>query len=509
MKNENFIKWAGTFDPSAKPNPQLNEAIFGILSGYKDADALLTTATSQRWTPEKMTAMLKEKGQNVGKAVEAIMAAQAPASDNRAELIARARQRFAAVQGQDAQAEQHATVSPVFSNAPIEQGYEQAYQPSGGGGRAEELRKRRAQQSEPKKSLFGGLLGKFSFGKKSPKPAASHASAYNAGPRPGGGGKSSAPTAMIAIVALVAIALVIGGYFMSQNKQVKKFLEGPTSSGAHAVACVNENPIDLKGQKECSKTGKIPADGWIVAFMTLGVALTLAGDIKFRGQWLDGISAILMALATIFVNFSFTASGAVFVLLLELFVVTLASIMGGRDFSPMAGYFLLVGLFGGLVSGYFFGNAGIVTLQTIFPTVIAGHVNTISWAFANLSGVYRGSALYTLLVDMVLIIGAAFALFECVRKAEDKTPRFGTLIAGGLGLLAFFGMYFLLPQGGGLLWVAYVVGVAAAIAVAALSQNERVVQTVTMKWGVRSVFDGGMLVTAVLVILIVVFGLFI
>lgn len=493
MDAQKFTLWLA----QARPESAMAHELAMALSAFPGADQLLSEAVAGNWSVQQIVEALKKANVDVTR----LEKSSGGGGPSRAELIAAARAKLSSAQGQPAGG---LPISQDYSNHPVDREESSPNQgltyPPLGQSKIDPSRRRQPRGEKP--SFFGDLKEKIGFGKKEPKPAKTMAMPPIAR-KSTGGGKSSSSFTAIAITAAVVIAIAIGGFFISDSGVVSNiFVPGAVST----VVCEGETPADLKGQNDCS--GEWTPKGILTIMLAVGVIVSLAGDIKFRNQWLDGLTALVMAALAIYYTVpGISASGALFVFLLELFAVVIVSVMGGRDFSPTAAFFLIIGIVGGLLKGggFPFGNVpGIAAMTAILPEITYSRVNPVSWLFWAMAHGKGTMIPYPFMIDMILLIGVAISVFECVRPAEDKTPRYGTLIAAGFGLFVFTSLYFLILHQT-LAWLSYVVGFSAAVLVAALSQNERVIQTVTMHWGVRSVFDGAMLLTALLVFVLVLF----
>ena len=95
-------------------------------------------------------------------------------------------------------------------------------------------------------------------------------------------------------------------------------------------------------------------------------------------------------------------------------------------------------------------------------------------------------------------------VIECVRPSgEDRSSRWGSLIAGAVGLV----VYFVFLHAVGLVpWISFMIALLISAGGSAALRSEPAKQFVTPKYGVRSPFDGAMLLAAVLLMLLVIFG---
>lgn len=224
-----------------------------------------------------------------------------------------------------------------------------------------------------------------------------------------------------------------------------------------------------------------------------GILIALFGDAFFRKQWTDAVVAVTIAMVTIFLTVPATVPiyFAIAWFLILLAFVCAVSFLGGRDFTPLVGYFLLVGVIGGLIFTKISAVQGMTHIASapVLPmTQLAVVFQLMDWK----------SLAFPLVVFAYIILGTTFAFLEALRPSEDKTPRWGSVIAAGIGLAAFF---LLLHFAHLAPWLSYVVAFSVSIAISALSQNERAMRLITDRWGVRSSFDGAMLITAVLLVI--------
>ncbi len=260
----------------------------------------------------------------------------------------------------------------------------------------------------------------------------------------------------------------------------------------------SQNPLNFKGSVETH--GFLGEVQKLVFIIGLGILGALVGDIVYRKQWVDGITAVLGSFLSIVMLFPPGTAvwvGAVF-FFRELYLIWLAAFQGGRDYSPMAAYFLLVGLFGGLI----FTRIGVI--QNIFPGMVVTVVPPIvdlGYSFQTFN--FVGVA-FPLVVYIFVIFGFLFALLESVRPSgEDKSSRVGSLISAGVGLLAyalFLHAIHLAP------WICFMVAMLVSAGGSAALRSEPAKQFVTPIYGVRSPFDGAMLLAAFLLVLVVIFG---
>lgn len=259
-----------------------------------------------------------------------------------------------------------------------------------------------------------------------------------------------------------------------------------------------ENPLNFKGSIDSRGfLGKVQS---LIFVVGLGILATLIGDIVYRQQWWDGVTAILVAAVSIIVVFPIGTVWwiGLFLFLLELYLVWFAAFQGGQDYSPLAAYFLLVGVFGGLMATRIGAIQNIFTSMTVLtvPTVISLGYYFQTMNFASLA--------FPLVVYLFILIGFVMTVWECVRPSgEDKSSRWGSLASGGAGL--FF--YFVFLLGVGLLpWVSFMIALLISAFASSALRSQPAKQFVAPVWGVRSPFDGAMLLAALILLLLVIFG---
>jgi len=259
-----------------------------------------------------------------------------------------------------------------------------------------------------------------------------------------------------------------------------------------------ENPLNFKGSIDSRGfLGKVQS---LIFVIGLGVLMSLIGDIIYREQWLDGVVAVamtIMAIAIVLPDVGIAWVGVI-LFLVELAFVIAVSLATGKDFSPIAAHFLLVAVFGGLI----FTRIG--AIQSIFPRMVISSVPPIAQLGYFFSTMNFAAMAFPMIVYLYFLIGTILSIVESVRPSgEDKSSRWGSLVAGGFGLLAYF--FFLLvvhlvP------WVSFLIAFLLTVAGSAAVRSQPAKQWVSPKWSVRSPFDGAMLFTAILLMVVVIFG---
>lgn len=495
-------------------DPRLAQAFFVAMNNYENADTVLKAAAKRKMTPQKMMDLLKSQKVDTVQ-IEALMAVDGGASAKQttpgsgmAGRLAQLRMQHPLPGQTPSQPQDTKLVSPVFAPVPqtedpsvgipvnVVAGKKPGMFAKMGGGlkrmlvkdkavsAPEETKPAKEPMSKSKKTmlivgvtvvvlLVLGLVGYNMFA----GGGSSHYDFSNPGP-----GQPQAGSPLVGTTSLETATLAPG---TDPEGETKPTLDNP-------------NPMDIKSR--LAIYGFLGSLNYLFFAQILGVVVSLGADVRFRKQWLDGICAVGMALLVIFVTLPSSVPAWVGMLVFGLAttVVGVVSFMGGRDFSPLAAYFLLIGMGGGLL----FGKIGLV--QAMFPSMSYAAVLPVVQLGIKFSLGLWAELAYPIMVYTIILLGVGFSIFECVRPSEDKTPRTGTFIAGGLGMLVYIGFFYfahLAP------WISYVLAFSVSVLIAALSQNERIIQTITQRWGVRSPFDGAMLVTALLVIVQLSFGI--
>jgi uncharacterized integral membrane protein len=259
----------------------------------------------------------------------------------------------------------------------------------------------------------------------------------------------------------------------------------------------NPNPLDFRGR------ALIRGFAGLLQFLILveGIAVLVQTvlDSVTREQVEDAIATILLAAVSIFIVPTALSPwiACLFYLVILGFVIYIAK-SGGLDFTPIAGYFLIVGVWGGLI----FSRIGII--QAIFPKMVVSHVLPLVQLGVKFELMAWSEMAFPLVVYFHIIIGLVFSTIESFRKSDDGSSQWGSLIAAGIGLVIYFVFLHaihLTP------WISYLIAILASVAMAfggkrALTGN----QFKFPKLGIRSPYDGAMLVTAVLLLLQIIFG---
>lgn len=313
--------------------------------------------------------------------------------------------------------------------------------------------------------------------------------------------------------ALALIVLALVGYFMfgrsgSSSYDFESqpgFAEPPSNAPTYEPVPFEappiappSNPLNFKGSLDSRGfLGKVQS---LIFVVGLGILATLIGDIVYRQQWWDGVTAILVAAISIIVVFPVGTVWwiGLFLFLLELYLVWFAAFQGGQDYSPLAAYFLLVGVFGGLMATRIGAIQNIFTSMTVLtvPTIIS-----LGYYFQTMNFI---SLAFPLVVYLFILIGFVMTVVECVRPSgEDRSSRWGSLVSGGVGLI----FYFVFLHAVGLVpWVCFMIALLISAGGSAALRSQPAKQFVAPVWGVRSPFDGAMLLAAVILLLLVVFG---
>lgn len=259
-----------------------------------------------------------------------------------------------------------------------------------------------------------------------------------------------------------------------------------------------ENPLNFAGSIE--HRGFLGQVQKLIFNVGLGILAALIGDIIYRKQWWDGVTAVLAA--TIAILLIFPAGTAWWIGLiffgLQLYLVWFAAFQGGRDYSPLAAYFLLVGTFGGLIA------SRIGAIQNIFVKMAVSVVPPIVNLGYNFQVMSFAGLAFPVIVYLFILIGFVVSVIESVRPGgEDRSSRTGSLISAGLGLLVFF----IFLHGVHLAaWISFLIAFLVSAGGSAALRSEPAKQFVTPIFGVRSPFDGAMLLAATLLVLLVIFG---
>ncbi len=260
----------------------------------------------------------------------------------------------------------------------------------------------------------------------------------------------------------------------------------------------DDNPLNFRGSLDARGfLGRVQS---LIFVLGIGVLVSLIGDIIYREQKLDGVVSVAMAVVAIFVLLppSVPAWVGLLIFLLELAFVMAVSLATGKDYSPLAANFLLVAVFGGLI----FTRIG--AIQSMFPGMLISSVPPIVQLGYYFSTMNFAAMAFPLIVYLYFLIGSILSVVESIRPSgEDKSSRWGSLAAGGFGLLIYF--IFLLavhlaP------WVSFLIAFLLTVAGSAALRSQPAKQWVAPEWSVRSPFDGAMLFTAILLLIVVIFG---
>lgn len=455
-------------------NPRLEAAFFTSMNNppYENADMVLTMAAKRRWPAKQMLSLLKSQGVFTG-GIEALM--EQSKTPELTPLPARTVTR---------------PISPVFARP--------ARGASMRPGRSSVVEIEEETPLQPLPSKKPSFMDRFRSGKPS--------SEGSEAPK-----KGLSRTWGIVIMVVLAVIFLAVGYFMfgrggssSYDFSAQPGFAEPAPTYDPALGFATQTPEQLAPQEAMPVLeNPTPLDfvstPWLKSLQILifaellGVLLSVFGDSKFREQWVDSIAALACAVATIFivVPAGVPVWFAAFLLIALVGIVALVSFMGGRDFSPAAAYFLIVGMVGGLIFNRISLLQGVthIVSSPVLPMIQIGILFQLqSWALIW----------FPLTVYAIIITGVFIAFLEGVRPSEDKTYRWGTVVSAVVGLLVYF--IFLYPVHLAA-WIAYVIAFSASIAISAMSQNERVIRLVTNRWGIRSPFDGAMLVTALLLLI--------
>ena len=448
-------------------DPRLATAFYTSMTNYPNADVVLNAAAKRQMSASQMLSLLKTQGVYT-EGIEAMMLTGRQASQ---------------------------PVSPVFARPPRGASMRPVRKPG-----AVVIEEETPLQPLPtKKPSFMDRFRKEkapSDGSEAPKKGVSR-------------------TTGIVIMVVLAVVLLAVGYFMfgsrggssydfSYDMNGQPIASEPAPTYDPALGFATQTP-ELQVQQEVMPVLENPtpldfvSTPWLKSLQILifaellGVLLSVFGDSKFREQWVDSIAALACAVATVFIVVppAVPVWFAALLLIAMVAIVALVSFMGGRDFSPAAAYFLIVGMVGGLIFNRISLLQGVthIVSSPVLPMIQIGILFQLqSWALIW----------FPLTVYAIIITGVFIAFLEGVRPSEDKTYRWGTVVSAVVGLLVYF--IFLYPVHLAA-WIAYVIAFSASIAISAMSQNERVIRLVTNRWGIRSPFDGAMLVTALLLLI--------
>lgn len=292
----------------------------------------------------------------------------------------------------------------------------------------------------------------------------------------------------VGILVLVVAGILAVSYFGGQGAATPDITfaiptEAVTQQMVEAPPTLIPVPIDLRSS-DWFKPIQI-----LILVEVIGLLAALGMDAKIRKQWFDALVPFLAVLLVIFVSGG-KAFGSWGILAIALIPVLIVSFNGGKDFSPIGTFLTLTGAAGGLIFNK------IMAVQTAFG-IQAASVLPIGQMAVLFQLKAWDQMYFPLIVYAVLTLGLVFSVLEAVRPSNDKNPRWGTVVGGGVGILAFFLLFHLtaIPA-----WGCYIVAFALAIGVSAASQNERIIRVVTDKWGIRTMFDSAMLLTSVLLV---------
>ncbi len=270
MDNSKFTTWMN----QAKLDMVMAQEIGSVLSSQPFADELLAQAITGHWSPQMVVAALKANHVDVARLEAKLGGAQ------RSEAINAARARVMASQNQP--------ISPVFAGPPIveEPALEPTYDPLSES-RIDPRRRRKPQgvavQGEPKKSLLGGLMSKFSFGKKESKYASAQMGMHNAAP-----GKPGGNNTMMVIGVVVALLLVlgIGAYFIGSGNIPgsgnQSFGGSPSTSQSVTASEISKKAPELSPtlKKEWNEKDMV---GVVLMLVLTGFAFG-EGGVRKKGQ---------------------------------------------------------------------------------------------------------------------------------------------------------------------------------------------------------------------------------
>ncbi len=484
MNRTTFDAWADAINL----DPMMRTAFYSTMVGYPNADIVLKSAAKGKWSSKKMTDLLRTQGQDVGLIEQMMDESSVPVPP------------------------EGFTAMPMSLRAPAPR----------------DPRRRNSFRPNPRHIApasdeeVGDELEPAETPRKEKKPGLKDKLASQfTGPNKkwwiGGG-----------IVLL--LVLLLAGYLVYSSLSGPKydfsstayptataqstdpaFAAGTTATDPNVVVQVQEaaplevapvappsNPLNFKGSMDSRGfLGKVQS---LIFVVGLGILAALIGDIVYREQWWDGITAVLTALVSIVILFPVGTVWwiGLFFFLLELYLVWFAAFQGGQDYSPLAAYFLLVGVFGGLMATQIAAVQNIFVSMTVFtvPPIIS-----LGYYFQTMN---LASLAFPFMVYLFVLIGVIITVVECVRPSgEDRSSRWGSLGSAAVGL--FF--YFVFLHGVGLVpWISFMIALLISAGGSAALRSQPAKQFVTPVWGVRSPFDGAMLLAAIILVLLVIFG---
>ncbi|KKT41290.1 MAG: hypothetical protein UW31_C0017G0016, partial [Candidatus Collierbacteria bacterium GW2011_GWA2_44_13] len=402
MDNVKFTRWIGSM-PS-KPQGQIMIAFFDVLGGFPGADGLLETAKTESWTLQKMAAELKAAGQDVS-TVESLLVNEIPAPPASEVVLSPREKRLAELREKYPINVTGSAAEPVPApNSPT--------------AKADDVTKE--QGEKPVKASPLGFLKKIRLGKK--KKTVAEAEKPTTGSKKGIKKTILIVAILLVVVAAVVAAVMISGGGNEYPDYSPAFDDNPSQDSSMPQEAMpvltNPNPLDF-----VSSPWLKGLQGLIFAEL-IGIILAVMGDSKFRKQWGDSVVALSCALVVIFVAVppGVPTYFAGILLAAMIGIVALVSFMGGRDFSPAAAFFLVIGIVGGLIFNKIALLQGVTKIVSapVLPMVQLGVVFQLkNWAAMG----------FPLLIYFIIIIGVAVSFFEALRPSEDKTPRLGTMIA--------------------------------------------------------------------------------
>lgn len=474
MQQEKFDEWV----KKVKLDPALTPAFFSVMVGHPSADRVLTIAASRSLSAVSLVRLLKQQGMDVSM-IESAMTSSVPAAPEGYLPIPQAPRVFAP---QGPRKFHRPSQRPAVAADVAVEGDQTPSQEPSKAGRFSGIKDRFTglfQGSNKKWWIIGGIVlllvcllaGYFVYSANSGPKYDLSSAAY--------------PTATVQSADPAFV-----------EQQQPQIVESAPLETAPVVP--PSNPLNFKGSIDSRGfLGKVQS---LIFVVGLGILAVLIGDIVYRKQWWDGITAVLVAFISIAVLFPVGTVWwiGLFFFLLQLYLVWFAAFQGGRDYSPLAAYFLLVGVFGGLMA------TQIAAIQNIFVNMsilTVPPVISLGYYFQTMNLV---SLAFPLVVYLFVLVGVVMTIVECVRPSgEDRSSRWGSLASAAFGLL----IYFVFLHGIGLVpWISFMIALLISAGASSALRSEPAKQFVTPVWGVRSPFDGAMLLAAVILLLLVIFG---
>jgi len=311
---------------------------------------------------------------------------------------------------------------------------------------------------------------------------------------------------MIGLIALVTVVLVVAlrvGFINVLPPSLQPQVQGQEGAKPSFQPL---SPLDVK-----SADWVAPIQQVLIVEAIAFYLLTVA-DARKRKQVSDAV-AVTIALVVVFAPvipwpsgnlgslmkmFGFEGASSV---VLGTVLVLWATFAGGRDFNPLGCYLGLIGM-GGLL----FGSLGEVSaMLRLDPTSSVLSVTQVT----NLI-VLKSADKVWLSVWIYILLGLSFIVLvtEVLRPAAmeqqgDKGPTIGSLFSMAVGVATYLVARLGIFQGPP---VSFVIGLAGALTVGALTQNEKMPQFVPGSWSVRTMYDSATLMTSGLVLVHVLLG---